>query len=156
MTHRTPFTKMGQATLTKPRLEIGEILLQFHISGRRGDSPLHGLDSIAEAGLCVLIISHTLESLTHFVMSNGEPVLPADVGRIGCHEALGDGEVFLVRGQRVVEASLGWEDITEKSLRAADPRRMGCAACKSRDVVGFGLELGAFSAPTIADLQRRE
>lgn len=104
---------MGQATLTKPRLEIGEILLQFDISGRRGDSQLHGLDGIAEAGLCVLIISHTLESLTHFVMSNGGVALPAGVGRIGCGEALGDGEIFAESGQRVVEAILRLGDVAD-------------------------------------------
>ena len=88
-------------------------------------------------------------------MSVGEVALPVGVGRVGRGKALEDGEGFAERGQRLVQPALGLKDITEKELRAANPRRIGCGACEIGDIAGFGLELGGFSAP-MAYPQRSE
>jgi len=132
-----------------------ELLLPPHSAGRHGDRPLHGIDSGAVARLRVLLISHTLVSLTQFVMSEGEVALPGSVGRGGRGKVLEDSEGFTERGQRLVQPALGLKDITEKELRAANPRRIGCGVCEVGDIAGFGLELGGFSAP-IAYPQRSE
>src|SRR5262249_48902186 len=44
---------------------------------------------------------------------DGEAALPAGVGRIGRGEALGDGEAFTERGQRLVEATLRLRDVAD-------------------------------------------
>src|SRR5262245_7487425 len=78
-------------------------------------------------------------------MRDGEVALPGGVGRVERGEALEDGEGFTERGQRLVQPAFGLQDFTEKELRAAKPRRIGCSACESDDSAGFGLELGGFS-----------
>src|SRR5438067_10185737 len=130
-----------------PGLEIVEVLLPLHSSGRHGDRPLHGIDSGAVARLRVLLISHTLVSLTQAVMSESEIVLPVGVGRVGRGEALGDGEGVAECGQRLVEEALRLKDITETELRAAEPGRLGCGARERGGVAGFGRELVGFCAP---------
>src|SRR5262245_32202831 len=88
-------------------------------------------------------------------MSVSEVALPVGVGRVGRSEALEDGEGFAKRGQRLGQPALGLKDITEKALRAANPRRTGCGVCEIGDIAGFVLELGGFSAP-MAYPQRSE
>src|SRR5215831_15028204 len=96
----------------KPRLEIVEVLLPPHSSGRHGDRPLHGLDSGAVARLRVLLVSHTV-SLTQSVMSDGEVAPPAGVGRVERGEALKDGEGFTERSQRLVQLALRLQDVAD-------------------------------------------